>query len=491
MRLNKNYLASLFLLLLPIGTHAQIEKGLNYRVEATATVGQGTHTPFWLTANKDGLSSIIPNNGYLSAGLFRDMEKDKRFSYAFGLELAGTKRFTSSFIVQQAYADVKYRFWELSIGSKERGSELKNDALSTGGMTFSANARPIPQVRLSIPEYIPFPGTRGWLHLRGHIAYGRFTDDNFQENFTQGRSKYTRDALYHSKAGFLKLEHPRTPITVEFGMEMAAQFGGDCYYPNGTVVPTPNGFVDFIRVIFPMRGGSNASESDQINILGNHLGSYHLSVGYRFPEWKVRGYYEHYFDDGSGMMMKYGMWRDCLAGLEVTLPKNPLVETLVGEFLYTKHQSGAFHYFSTPDIPESYTGADNYYNNGQFVGWEHWGQGMGNPLLTAPIYNDDGSLNFRNTRVKAFHFGISGKPTPELDYRILMSFAQHWGTYGTPYQEIKNNKNAMVEVTYSPAPWQGWHFTLAAALDGSDLIGNNKGGLFTIRKTGWIGGKKR
>lgn len=32
------------------------------------------------------------------------------------------------------------------------------------------------------------------------------------------------------------------------------------------------------------------------------------------------------------MTLTYGMWRDCLAGLEVTLPENPFVKTIVGEF---------------------------------------------------------------------------------------------------------------------------------------------------------------
>lgn len=488
MRINRSYILAGLVTLLPICMQAQIDKGLNYSVEAGATVSNGSHTPFWLTANKYGLSSVRKNNAYLAAGIFRDIEKDKTFSYAFGLEMAALERFTSKFVIQQAYADVRYRFLELSIGTKERGSELKNDALSTGGMTFSPNARPVPQVRISIPEYIPFPGTHEWLHVKAHIAYGKFTDDGFQKDFSQGRSRYNKSTFYHSKAAFLKMEHPSTPVTVEFGMEMAAQFGGDCYYPDGTVLSTPNKIGDFFRIFFPMSGGDGASEYDQINILGNHLGSYHLSVGYRFPEWKVRGYYEHYFDDGSGMMMKYGMWRDCLAGLEVTLPKNPFVETVVGEFLYTKHQSGAFH---TPDgMSEKYTGADNYYNNDQYAGWEHWGQGIGNPMLTAPIYNENGDLSFVSNRIKAYHFGISGRPTSEIGYRVLMSFAQHWGTYATPYPKIKSNKNALVEITYSPARWQGWHFALAGAMDGGDMIGKNKGGMLTIRKTGLIGGKK-
>lgn len=473
----------------PVGMQAQFDKGLNYKIETSATLSGGEHTPFWLVANKHGLSSIRKNNAYLDAGIFRDMEKDKDFSYALGLEMVGAGRFTSKFFIQQAYADVRYRWLQLSVGSKERGSELKNDLLSSGGMTFSTNARPIPQVRLSIPEYTPVPFTKHWLHIKGHIAYGRFTDDDFQERFTEARSKFTKGTYYHSKAAFIKVENEKSPVSVELGLEMAAQFGGDCYYPNSdgtyTVVATPNKLKDFIKVFVPSGGGSDASESDQINILGNHLGSYSAAVSYRFPEWKVKAYYEHYFEDRSGMVFTYGMWKDCLAGLEVTLPTNPIATTVVGEFIYTKHQSGAFHYLDGFNKP--FTGADNYYNNGQYAGWEHWGQGVGNPLLTAPIYNEDGTLDFKSNRVKGFHLGLNGSPTSEIDYRVLVSVVKHWGTYGVPFRTIRRNKNGLLEVTYKPERINGWSFTLAGAVDGGNMLGNSWGGMLTIRKTGLIG----
>ena len=41
-------------------------------------------------------------------------------------------------------------------------------------MVESNNARPIPQIRLEVPDYVAIPGTHKWLHLKGHIAYGRF-----------------------------------------------------------------------------------------------------------------------------------------------------------------------------------------------------------------------------------------------------------------------------------------------------------------------------
>ena len=246
MKRRNYFIFSCLMLMAPAAVQAQFDKGLNYKIETSATVSGGHNTPFWLVANKHGLSSIRKNNAYLDAGIFRDLEKDKKFSYAFGLEMVGASRFTSKFFIQQAYVDLRYRGMEISVGSKERGNEMKNDQLSSGSMTFSTNARPIPQVRVSIPEYIPFPWTKNWLHIKGHVAYGMFTDEKFQERFTAGRSKYTKETLFHSKAAFLKVENlQKSPVSVELGIEMAAQFGGDCYYPDGTVLRTPDSWKDF------------------------------------------------------------------------------------------------------------------------------------------------------------------------------------------------------------------------------------------------------
>ena len=150
------------ILLLPLNSYAQFTKGLSYRAETGVSFSGGEHTPFWLTANKQGLSSIEKNNGYLRVGVFRELENDKRFSYALGADLAVAYNFTSTFVVQQLYADLKYRCLGVSIGSKERHSEFNNSLLSSGGLTFSGNARPIPQVRIGIPEYTLVPGTKGW-----------------------------------------------------------------------------------------------------------------------------------------------------------------------------------------------------------------------------------------------------------------------------------------------------------------------------------------
>ena len=62
--------------------------------------------------------------------------------------------------------------------------ELKNNELSSGAQTLGKNARPVPQVRIALADYYTLPLTKGWLHLKGHIAYGKMTDDNWQHEFT-------------------------------------------------------------------------------------------------------------------------------------------------------------------------------------------------------------------------------------------------------------------------------------------------------------------
>ena len=171
---------------------------INYEVQTDVVVSTGKHAPFWLVSNRHGLSSLENNNANLSLGFFRNFDHKKGFTWAYGAEVAGAYNYYAPFYVQQLYADVKYNCWELSIGSKERWSEGKHRTLSGGGLTFAPNARPIPQVRFGINEYTTVPWWfNGWVKVKGHFSYGRYTDDKFQKDFTNGApgSHYTTNLL--------------------------------------------------------------------------------------------------------------------------------------------------------------------------------------------------------------------------------------------------------------------------------------------------------
>ena len=153
---------------------------IKYEIQTEAVASSGKHAPFWLVSNRHGLSSLNSYSANLSAGLFRDFDKKRGFTWAYGIDIAGAWNYASPFYLQQLYADVKYNCWELSFGSKERWSEGKHRTLSSGGLTYAPNARPIPQVRFGINEYTSAPWLfNHWVQVKGHFSYGWQTDNRF------------------------------------------------------------------------------------------------------------------------------------------------------------------------------------------------------------------------------------------------------------------------------------------------------------------------
>lgn len=462
---------------------------LRYGVELSGNVSSGKYAPLWFTANRYGLSSERPNSGYLRAGVRYDKRMGKGWSLQAGLDLAGAVDHQAPFVVQQAYADITWKAITLSVGSKERDAfPLDKDMRLSGGMMVEGpNARPIPQVRLEIKDYWNVPFTKGWFALKGHFGYGMLTDGRWRGDFVSAGQTYTKNAIYHTKSLMFKVGNAeKFPITMEIGMIETAQFGGSKWRKEADgsltfVTDMPEGLSDFLKAIIPKQ------KSTIENIEGNHTGSWNFALNYEAKTWKARLYYEHFFDDHSQMTWQYGRWKDGQIGVEVTLPENRFVSKVLWEGLNTTDQTGPVLYDgvggSFTDLQMS--GSDNYYNHGDYP-WTHWGQNMGIPFVTGPVYNDDGSLTFRSNRVKVNHVGISGNPSDEWTYRMLLSFARHWGTYNAPLDDIRHQNSMLFETTYSPKRLKGWQFTVSCGVDSGDYLGNSTGGMLTIRKTGLL-----
>lgn len=482
--------------------------GLNYAVETQGTVSSGDHSPLWLNANHYGLSSTEKNNGYVRGGVFRALAADslRKWGIGYGLDLAIAGNFTGTAVVQQAYLDVRWLKGVLTVGSKQQPMELKNNELSSGSQTLGINARPVPQMRISLPDYWNIPGLNGWLALKGHIAYGRMTDGGWQESFNTDASHYQKNVWYHSKAGYLRIgDERRNPLMAEAGLEMATLFGGNIYR-NGQKTTCSAGIKEFFKALIPFK--SNNSNS-LYTAEGDMLGSVLLSVSYKAENWKVRAYMDHFFEDGSAMYLldydgygegadwdnhkknRYLLYdpKDGMYGVEVTLPRNCFVTSVVAEYLYTKYQSGPIYYDHSETVSDHIGGADNYYNHGVYTGWQHWGQVIGNPLYLSPLYNEDGSLTIKNNRFVAWHFGLSGDPSVHWHYRLLLTRQKGWGTYSNPYTDVKKNTSWLAEVTCKLNG--GWWLRGAASGDHGELMGNNTGFQMTIGKTGFFWRSRR
>ena len=251
----------------------------------------------------------------------------------------------------------------------------------------------------------------------------------------------------------------------------------------------PGGLKAFWKAFMPQAGGSDTRPGEQVNVEGNMLCSWNFALTYELGDWRLRAYLEHYFEDHSQMFWEYGRWKDGQLGLEVTLPKNRWVSKVLWEGLATNDQTGSILYDgfwgSFPDVQVS--GNDGYYNHYIYQAWQHAGMAMGNPLLTSPAYNEDGSITFKSNRVRSNHVGLTSDPTEEWNWRVLAAFTRHWGTYSAPLDKQRKQFSSLWEVTYQPRRIEGWCFSVALGLDrGNYTPGNTAGGMITIRKTGLL-----
>ncbi|MDE6078275.1 MAG: hypothetical protein K2G29_11145, partial [Muribaculaceae bacterium] len=101
-------------------------------------------------------------------------------------------------------------------------------------------------------------------------------------------------------------------------------------------------------------------------------------------------------------------------------------------------------------------------------------------------FNTYHNIYFNTNRIKGHHFGIAGNPTTEIDYRLLFSYTQNWGTYDRPLPDVLENFNTLLEINWKPRKLKGWYGGVGIALDGGDMLGKSFGLSITIGKTGLI-----
>lgn len=463
--------------------------GLDITTEAQVTTSDSI-TPLWLNANKYGLSSTEKTNGYVRLTAIRPMEVDEDYNWriGYGIDIAAASKFQQKVILQQAFAQVGYKKASLTIGAKQQPIEFKADELTSGALVMGANARPIPQARIDV-DWFSFPGTKGLWKWKGHGSYGITTDASWQKGHHKESDHYTGNILYHEKALAWKFgneESENFPLTYELSLKVASQFGGTTYhmvgrgYPEPTDVAHPSNLKAFWDIF--SFSGSDETDGSSKNTAGNHVGSWNMRLKWTSENWSAAARFERMFEDQSMMFIQYGIY-DHLLGFDLSLPENRILSAITAEHINTRDQSGAILHDQAINIPDKMNGRDNYYNHNLYSGYQHWGQTMGNPLLTSPIYNSDNSLTFCNNRIKGWHFGLMGDPASWLHWRILASFTKNWGTYDDPYDGAYKQNAFLLEATIYPYSWNGWQAKCSFGIDKGKVIGNNIGGQLTVSRT--------
>ena len=461
------YSLLLFFLLCSLFSSAQ--RKVNYELGASASISTQSSLPFWLVSNKNG---IVPNknNALIDASVFSDFSSKGKsdFNYSFGVELVGSKSNEWDLLFQQAFGSFQWNQFQLDLGVKDNPIEMDGLSSANGNILYSGNARSIPRIAISTPEYIPVPFLEEWFAVKGLYSEGLLNDERFVD-----------DTRVHYKNVFIKFGGDRR-INFVLGFHHYSQWAGTSKDPKYGKLASD--FKNYLNVIQAKGGTDESNFFEWENSIGNHIGGWDYQVHYQGGNFEAELYRQTLFEDHSGIYMTRP---DGITGLYVKLKgDDKLVSSFLYENYYTKYQSGSSPGGSPKPDGGLYTGQDNYFNNGIYrSGWTYFGRTIGSPFFLTNAESEDGiTLGISNNRFVAHHFGLAGKLFHTIPYRAKFSYTQNWGTYSNP-NEMKEQISWVTEfeLVKSKFPFKV-SFTIAG--DHGDLLENNLGFFIRIARVG-------
>ena len=444
--------------------------GLDWDVALYGAGATSEVLPFWAVTNRHG---IVPDShsGFIVAGT------DFVYSSKPGVEVYAGLKFSGSVtpaglagvsaapamkgyasmnagrqtarwdgMLNELYAGVGWKMLRLDLGMIDRPVEYGGLSLTGGDIVWSGNTRSLPGYNLQV-NYFDIPGTKGIFAVKANYADYKMLDD-----------RYVDGPMLHNKSLFFKFRLARR-LHLQLGLEQWSMWAGNSP-DNG---PQPATFNDYLRVVCGMSGGSDATESDRINVLGDHRGRELIQLDWAGDSFTLSFAHDIPFDDGSGM--GFQNFPDGVNTLFLSFRnRDRWVTDILYEFVYTKWQSGPYH--DTGDDPDRQDeewhilgGCDNYFNNGEYKsGWTYYGKTAGLPLFTPkPVSADGIVLGVCNNRVVAHHIGLGGKLVRKIPYRFKATYSKNFGQY---YQSVS---------LFETAPWQ---VSLALEVDVPRLFRN-------------------
>lgn len=480
-------LISILFLLIFLNSHGQ-KRQITYRAEMGGGIG-ADRLPFWLHSNTFGK---IAEDTYLwgTAGAFIPYGKTgtRAFDYSFRFEsTAAWGKDDNRIFINQLYGSIRWQNLVIEAGMGNCPVLYDGLSASNGNMLYSGNTRNMPGISFSSWDYIKFPWVGKWLAFQFKYA-----------EYVMPDKRYIDNAHVHNKllAGRLTVI---PQLSIEAGIEDYVQWGGK----NPVYGKLKYSFKDYIKIVGVRPGGGNASRSDQINKLGNHIGRHFARISYENARFKTSLYYNHMFEDGSGMRFKN--WPDGLYGMYFSRKEGgKWFKSLVYEFYYTKNQSGPLH--DRPATPEEREqqdpsdpfygrivlgGNDSYLNHGEYQsGWTLYGRSIGVPFFTPETPVAGITYGIRNNRFYAHHLGICGHfPLLDIRYKLLCSYSRNYGTYGIPFQNAKGENTSQPQLSLGlelvlPEHQLPFHTALHIGYDEGKLLKHHFGIMLSIFKTG-------
>ena len=453
----------LFLLyLIPFCSLQSQTKDVSYTIHSSAGLSSDTKLPFWLVANQYG---SVPDSDYglLNTSVFKTYDApDKNFDTSYKASATGFIAQENKLLLNELYLGVRFKNIILDLGAKNDAIAWHNLSSSNGSIIKSINARAMPGINIKTNNFITLPFATSWLEVNANFAHYFMDDTRFVDNTN-----------LHHKSLYIKSRLSPT-FEIIAGLDHYAQWGGT----SPQYGAQPSSIKDYIKVVFGAEGGDSATQNDQFNALGNHVGAYLLQFNYNKENIGFNFYYSHPFEDTSGREMTN--WQDGLYGLFVDFKKNKsLVNSVLLEFTHTKNMS---------NDPVSISGPDNYFNNSIYKsGWTYHGNTIGSPYFTPKPLDENGITSgviVGDNRFAAFNIGANGY-LKWLPYRVLLSHTTYYGWFGQEYDPNPYQFSGILDIVI-PQDKFNLPFEVAAsfAFDAGSYRPQNFGAFLSIKKTG-------
>lgn len=437
------YIAALLSICLPLKISAQGWQK-NWSAGAYFQASSTESMPFWAVTGRDGvvpsttsgLLTVEGDAGYVFENDFF-LEAGTRLVCGVAAEKEGGSRAFG--LVDRLYATGGWKMFHLDLGMKPREKEFGDLSVTGGNMMWTGNARNIPGINLRTDWIYLNKGHH--VAIRGNYAHYQMIDN-----------RYVQKTMLHDKSFELKVS-PIRRLDFSVGLEHIAQWGGIC----PVYGQQPTSFGDYLKIVMAKSGDDDATVSDQVNVLGNHLGRQFMRIDWHADDFDLTMQYDKPFEDGSGVKLKNipdGVWT-----LKLSLnDREAFVTDIIGEIISTTWQSGPEH--DRPATEEEMKhqnpssifygkivlgGRDNYFNHSMYrSGWTNHGRVIGLPLINGLIYDGKGAVKgLECTRIRAFHMGLGGNIVSGLPYKLKVTYSRNYGKY----------KQAETSF-YNTTPWQ-------------------------------------
>ncbi|GAB2599731.1 capsule assembly Wzi family protein [Spirosoma areae] len=491
------YLLGSLIWLSTLPAWAQPAAPVRYSVELGGLGASGGQNPFWLRTNQYNTVPVQGSAGTLRAGIWRDYKprsdsakkRTSRFDWGFGLYAVANVGPASTpnnpaVLLPDAYVKVRFGRFELYGGNRRDVAGLGDTVLTSGFVAWSGNAMPFPKIYLHTPDFVPVGFTKGVFAFRVGYAHAWFANT------------YIQGSYLHQKYLYGRLGKPTWRVRFYGGLNHQVQWGGRADYLIGNPLAVngsmPTAFQDYLSLVtgrYPdALENDRFTEFDGTNRVGNHVGSYDAALEWNGSRTNWLLYHQHMYDDASGLALQNVP--DGLTGLRLlnhsTRKAGFRFQRVVLEWLSTTNQSGP-----TFDPTARYQGADNYFNNSQYIqGWSYRGRTLGTPFIIPrsdfnPTVNNDfgGSGFFPNNRVVAYYLGTMSefRRGPTLTTRL--SYSRNFGTYRHPYPQVFYQLSGFLSAQWRITRQAGTVLTTSLAFDRGDLLPETVGGFLSIKKT--------